>query len=100
MSPTPARPPTHSAEIYNLSRGPETMTQRVQRLQTEARMLAQEQVEALDRELNALAVRALEIAEGGEAYPAGIRELASRIATDLPQKAQTLRAILERTRRG
>ena len=63
-------------------------------------MLAQEQVEALDRELNALAVRALEIAEGGEAYPAGIRELASRIATDLPQKAQTLRAILERTRRG
>ncbi|PHY14161.1 hypothetical protein CSW58_01005 [Caulobacter sp. B11] len=100
MSPTPARPPTHSAEIYNLSRGPETTTQRVQRLQTEARMLAQEQVEALDRELNALAVRALEIAEGGEAYPAGIRELASRIATDLPQKAQTLRAILERTRRG
>jgi hypothetical protein len=100
MSPTPARPPTHSAEIYNLSRGPETTTQRVQRLQSEARMLAQEQVEALDRELNALAVRALEIAEGGEAYPAGIRELASRIATDLPQKAQTLRAILERTRRG
>ena len=100
MRPTPARPPTHSAEIYNLSRGPETTTQRVQRLQTEARMLAQEQVEALDRELNALAVRALEIAEGGEAYPAGIRELASRIATDLPQKAQTLRAILERTRRG
>ena len=99
MSPPPARPPTHSAEIYNLTRGPETTTQRVQRLQAEARMLAQEQVEALDRELNALAVRAQEIAEGGDAYAVGIRELASRIATDLPQKALSLRAILERTRR-
>jgi hypothetical protein len=60
-------------------------------------MLAREQVEILSRDFNALAVRAKEIAEGGEAYPAGVRELASRIADDLPQKAQALMSILDRT---
>jgi len=99
MSPPMAQPPIHSAEIYNLSRGPETTSQRLQRLQGEARMLAREQVEALDRDLNALAARALEIAEGGEAYAVGIRELASRIAADLPQKAQTLSLLLARSRK-
>jgi len=84
-------------EVYNFSRGPETTTQRVRRLQTEARLLAREQVEALGRDLDDLARRALEIAEGGEAYAVGVREMASRMASDLPQKAQSLRAILERS---
>jgi len=34
-------------------------------------MLAQEQVENFARDLNAMAQRAAEIAEGGEAYPVG-----------------------------
>ena len=84
-------------EVYNLGRDPETSAQRVRRLQDEARMLAREQVEILARDLNALALRAAEIADGGEAYPAGVRELASRLTADLPQKAQSLTSILERT---
>ena len=84
-------------ELYNLSRGPETTTQRVRRLQREARMLAREQIEAMGRDLDALAARALEIADGGDAYAVGVREMASRLASDLPQKAQSLRAILERS---
>ena len=87
------------AEIYHLGLSPETVTERVQRLQSEARLLAREQVEALDRDLQALARRAEEIAAGGEAYPPGVRELASRIAADLPQKGLTLLAILQRTAR-
>ena len=86
-----------AAEVYNLSRGPESTAQRVRRLQDEARILAREQVESLDRDLEAMALRAQEIAEGGDAYPPGVRELASRIAADLPQKAQTLRMILGRS---
>jgi hypothetical protein len=39
---------------------------------------------------------ASEIANGGDAYPAGVRELASRIAEDLPSKVQTLQALMER----
>ncbi|CAN5568839.1 hypothetical protein BH10PSE4_BH10PSE4_47260 [soil metagenome] len=86
-------------ELYNFSRGPETTSQRVQRLQREARLLAREQIEALGRDLDDLAKRAREIADGGEAYAVGIREMASRLASDLPQKAQSLRAILERSSR-
>ncbi len=87
-------------EVYNLSRGPETTTQRVQRLQREARLLAREQIEAMGRDLDDLARRAQEIADGGEAYAVGVREMASRLASDLPQKAQSLRAILERGSKG
>jgi hypothetical protein len=86
-----------SVEVYNFSRGPETTTQRVQRLQREARLLAHEQIEALGRDLDDLARRALEIAEGGEAYAVGVREMASRLAADLPQKAQGLRVLLSRS---
>ena len=88
---------TDPVEVYNLSRGPETTTQRVQRLQREARLLAREQVEALARDLEDLARRAGEIAEGGEAYAVGVREMASRLASDLPQKSQSLLAILSRS---
>jgi hypothetical protein len=84
-------------EVYNFSRGPETTTQRVQRLQREARLLAREQIEAMGRDLDDLAQRAREIAEGGDAYAVGVREMASRLAADLPQKSQSLLAILNRT---
>ncbi|MGR4864312.1 hypothetical protein [Caulobacter sp. LARHSG274] len=86
-----------TAEVYNLGRDPETVSQRVQRLQREARALAREQVEALEHDLESLAARAQEIADGGDAYAVGVREMASRLASDLPQKAQSLRAILERS---
>jgi hypothetical protein len=90
-------PSTQVAELYDLGRGPETTAQRVKRLQAEARLLAREEVERLDRGLSDLAVLAAEIAAGGDAYPAGVRELASRIASDLPQKAQGLRSLVSRT---
>lgn len=84
------------AEIYDLGRGPETTSQRVKRLQEEARLLAREEVERLDRDLRKLADQAKTIADGGEAYPAGIRELVGRISVDTAQRAEMLRALLER----
>jgi len=91
-----AAPHIGDVELYNLSRGPETTAARIRRLQLEARLLAREQVEALGRDLAALAVRAAEIAEGGEAYPAGVRELAARLGDDMPEKAKSLVALLDR----
>jgi hypothetical protein len=88
--------PTGDAELYNLGTGPETTAQRVQRLQHEAHLLAREQVEALEVQLKAVAAMAAEIAQGGEAYPAGVREMAERLAADLPNRAQSLQAVLER----
>ena len=85
------------AEIYDLMRTPETTSERVRRLQLEARALAVEQVEALEKVLLEAARLAKEIADGGDAYPVGARELASRLHADLPAKAETLKAIVGRS---
>lgn len=85
------------SEIYDLMRAPQSTSDRVKRLQMEARALAVEQVEALEKVLMQASAMAQEIAEGGDAYPVGARELASRLATDLPAKCQTLKAIVSRT---
>lgn len=85
------------AEIYDLMRTPETTSGRVRRLQLEARALAVEQVEALERVLMDASRMAKEIADGGDAYPVGARELAGRLSADLPAKAETLKAIVSRS---
>ena len=93
-------PPNPTGEVYDLGREVESGAQRVSRLQREVRMLARDQVETLARDLDALALRAAEIAAGGEVYPVGVRELASRIADDLPQKTQSLLSIMGRSAQG
>jgi hypothetical protein len=83
--------------VYEMMKAPETTADRVKRLQTEARALALEQVEALEKVLFQAAEMAREIAEGGDAYPVGAREIASRLVSDLPMKAETIRTIVARS---
>lgn len=85
------------AEIYDLMRTPETTSDRVKRLQMEARALALEEVEELARTLKAAADIAGRIASGGDAYPVGAREMASRLSSDLPARADSIRAIVAKT---
>lgn len=97
---TPARPELKivgDAEIYDLMRTPETTADRIKRLQLEARALALEEVEQLANTLKTAAELAERISLGGDAYPVGARELASRLASDLPTKAETIRAIAAKT---
>ncbi len=84
------------AEVYELMKAPETTAERVKRLQMEARALAIEEVEELERRLMGAAELARAIASGGDAYPVGAREIASRLAEDLPAKAETIKAIVSR----
>ena len=84
------------SEVYDLMRGPQTTADRVKQLQAEARALAVEQVEALEKILNEAAAMAAEISKGGDAYPVGAREIASRLAEDLPAKAETIKVIVSR----
>ena len=84
------------AEVYDLMRPAQTTAERVKRLQAEARALALEQVEALEAALCKAADMAKEIADGGDAYPVGAREIASRLAADLPTKAETIKTIVHR----
>ena len=75
----------------------ETVAQRVQRLQTEARQLAKDHVKSLTTAMVDLEQLAAEIADGGDAYAPGIRDIARRLVEDLEARVQTLDAISART---
>lgn len=76
---------------------PESATTRIRRLQAEARSLAKAQIAELQDEMRRLAELCAEVAEGGDAYPVGAREIASRLAEELDARAQTLQAVAART---
>lgn len=80
---------TKSPPIGNLS-------ERIRRLQAEAKNLAREHVRALEAAIIEVERLSSEISDGGDAYPAGVRELARRIAEDCEMKVQTLEAISSR----
>ncbi|MBW8881196.1 MAG: hypothetical protein JF615_07180 [Asticcacaulis sp.] len=71
----------------------ESRTARVRRLQDEARALAREQISEFEVLLDATAKMALEIADGGEVYSIGAREICRRLADELPRTLQTLQVI-------
>ena len=74
----------------------ESVAQKVRRLQVDAASLAREQVLALENALAEVTRLSAEIAEGGEAYPVGAREIARRLAEDSEASAKTLELILAR----
>lgn len=73
-----------------------TVAERVRALQLEAKGLARAHVQDLERLLLEVETMSAEIAEGGEAYPAGVRDIARRLAEDCEAKVQTLEAIISR----
>lgn len=75
----------------------ETVAQRVRRLQSEAKQLAKDHVKALTAAIVEVEQMAAEIAEGGEAYPPGVRDVARRLVEDMDSRVQTLDAIVART---
>ncbi len=75
----------------------ETVSERVRRLQAEAKQLAKDHVKSLSRAMVELEQLAAEIAEGGDAYAPGIREVARQLVEDLDSRVQTLEAIAART---
>ena len=74
----------------------ETVAERVRRLQAEARQLAKDHVRALSEAIVGVERMAAEIAEGGDAYPPGVRDLARRFVEDCEARVQTLEAITAR----
>jgi hypothetical protein len=74
----------------------ETVAERVRRLQAEAKQLAKDHVHALSAAIMNAEAIAAEIADGGDAYPPGIRDLARRFVEDAEARVQTLEAISAR----
>jgi hypothetical protein len=97
--PDAAAPSDPADNVHDLGRVVETSAQRLHRLQLETHKLAREQIEILDRDLKAMAQRVAEIADGGDVFPVGVRELCSRLADDLTLQSQSLMAIMERAPR-
>jgi anti-sigma28 factor (negative regulator of flagellin synthesis) len=75
----------------------ESLSARVKRLQTEASEIAREHVMALEEALAGVSQLAAEIADGGEAYPVGARQIARQLIADTDSRAQTLSVILSRS---
>lgn len=80
-----------------VSNNTESAGTQIKRLQAEARALAAKQIIQFTRTITDLEEMASEIAEGGEAYPAGIRDIARRMAEDLEARGQTISAIAVRS---
>lgn len=74
----------------------ETLSERIRRLQAEAKDLAREHIQALEAALDEVERLASEIANGGEAYPPGVRDIAMRLAEESHLKAQSLEALASR----
>lgn len=71
----------------------ETVAERVKRLQAEAKSLAKEHVRDLMASVATTQRLAAEVAEGGDAYPAGVRDVARRMVEEADARIQTLAAI-------
>jgi hypothetical protein len=84
------------ALVHSATPAQDTIAQRVQRLRCEARQLAGEHVELLVARMAAVELTAAEIAEGGDAYPPGVRDLARRTAEDCRARAMTLELLSKR----
>jgi hypothetical protein len=90
----PALSPTES--LLQTS-GRETKTQKVRRLQEEAKQLAKEQIAEFEFLLDATTRMAQEIADGGDVYPIGAREVCRRLAEELPRALQTLKVVAHKS---
>jgi len=75
---------------------PDSPADRIRRLQNEARSLAREHIEMLTVALNEVTRLSGEIADGGELYPVGARELSRRLTEECGKHALTLTAIVDR----
>lgn len=94
-----SRPPSLTVVADGDLKAPagEAVAQRVRRLQAEAKALAKDHVKALAIALNEVQQMAHEIAEGGDAYPPGVRDVARRLVEDMDSRVQTLEAIVARS---
>ena len=71
--------------------------ERIRLLQVEARVLAQDHMSQLTEAMAEVSRLAGEVADGGEAFPVGARELCRRLSEEITAQSATLNAIAERS---
>jgi hypothetical protein len=73
-----------------------TPAERAQILMAEARAAALEHTRIVDAALRGVVARARDIAEGGDVYPAPIRDFCGRLADDTDQRRMLLESLAVR----
>jgi hypothetical protein len=94
MSPSLSVVATNGAPITTKT---ESVSERVKRLQEEAKQLARDHIKALTAAIEQVEHMAAEVSDGGDAYPPGVRDVARRLVEDMGARAQTLEAIVARS---
>jgi hypothetical protein len=84
---------TCSSHINEVNRERGEIAERVQALRREARTLARAHVGELERLILMTSQAAAGVAEGGEPYPIGVREIARRLRQDLEDAAARLTSL-------
>lgn len=74
-----------------------SVADRIKRLQAQAKSLAREHIKALETALLDVERLAAEIADGGEAYPVGVREVARRLNAECVSSGDTIKALAGRS---
>jgi hypothetical protein len=87
---------TPSQSVATTTGAAVSLSERILQLQAEARSLAGDHIQALRAHLLQTQRIADEIARGGEAYPAGVRDIARRLGEDSIAKAQLIEGIVAR----
>lgn len=75
------------------------ISDRIKALQAEARALAGEHAQALAQAMNYARDLAQQIEHGGEAYPAGVRDIARKFALDTEAHIDALQGLVGRLAR-
>lgn len=92
----PLRVVTASRRMETEASAPAKLSDQVRQLQAEAKRLAGEHIEILRANLLQTQRIADEIAQGGDAYPPGVRDLARRLNEDSVAKALLIEGIMAR----
>lgn len=86
-----------SQSHLTLVAGTESPGKRAILLMAEAKAAGQEQVTLLLQTLEALVRQTTEIVDGGEVYPAGVRDACEKLAEHTASRAQSICAIMRST---
>jgi hypothetical protein len=87
----------HRLRTTTQTPGAESLADRMERLRADAGLVANEHIAAMVKALSEAVDLAEQVANGGEAYQIGVREIARRMHKDLAPTVLSLRAVCERT---
>lgn len=86
----------HLKVVTPAADGDESPSDKIRRLRAEIKAAANDEIEELDDAIDHLCQIALSIADGGEAFPPGVRELCRTLAEEVAAQGKSVAVIMQR----